>query len=302
MNAPSQHPRIESRGTAFGLAIASEVPLPELDASSRPASTADVVISLDDLGRDEDPPVGTRRLGSDHYRIDFEAASVSICDGRSIRVDPAPDVPAEIIRHVLLGPSIHHLLHQRGRFVLHASTVVIDETAVAFLGASGVGKTTTAAGCLLAGHGVVSDDVAAVEFVNGAPVVRSGYPCLKLAEGFVERFDLPVGPPLDPSTARDRHFHPLERAQPDGQIPLARIYRLEDGESVDIDRLEPAEAVTALSTNTYTAGLHSDASEAASTFERAGRLCQQVPVARLERPRRFDALSGLVRAVEADLR
>src|SRR2546421_132869 len=62
--------------------------------------------------------------------------------GREIVVDPAPGVEARVLRLSILGPAFGLLLHQRGRFVLHASAVASGGGVLAFAGGSGWGKST----------------------------------------------------------------------------------------------------------------------------------------------------------------
>jgi hypothetical protein len=86
----------------------------------------------------------------------------------------------------LLGPVFGLLLRLRGVTCLHASAVAIDNRCVAFVGAEGAGKSTTAAAFARQGFGVLSDDVAAlVESPEGFRVVPA-YPHLCLWEDSVE--------------------------------------------------------------------------------------------------------------------
>ncbi|MBO9712353.1 MAG: hypothetical protein J7495_05510 [Sphingomonas sp.] len=76
----------------------------------------------------------------------------------------APDAPD--VRLFLFGTPFGIACHQRGLVPLHASTVEVDGEAVAFTGASGVGKSTLAAAFQRRGHRLLGDDVAPVQ-VNG---------------------------------------------------------------------------------------------------------------------------------------
>jgi hypothetical protein len=64
------------------------------------------------------------------------------------------------------------LRHLRGEIALHASAVVVDDRAVAFLGPSGAGKSTMAATmCEEEGVAFAADDVAFVDSHRGCPYV-----------------------------------------------------------------------------------------------------------------------------------
>lgn len=288
---------------AFGLTISSEFELPELQGLGRAsARETDVIIRRASLATDgSEAPIDSPRRPDGTYRFDFATASVTISDGSVIEVDPAPDAPPEVLRHLILGPAVHHVLHQRGRLVLHASTIDVDGSAIAFLGDSGAGKTTTAAAFLLEGHRVLSDDVAAIEFIDGRPMVRGGYPAIKLHESFVERFDPPVDPPIRTGPHCERHFHGLRDEQPTEPVPLARIYALADGNEESIDELAPGERVSTLTMNSYATGLLRDSTEARRNFQQCARVERRIPVRRLTRRKRFELLPTVVDLVEADL-
>jgi hypothetical protein len=80
----------------------------------------------------------------------------------------------------LLGPVLGLLLRLRGVTCLHASAVSIENRSVAFVGAEGAGKSTTAAAFARQGHAVISDDVVALAEVGGGFRVMPAYPHLCL--------------------------------------------------------------------------------------------------------------------------
>lgn len=288
---------------AFGLVVTTDFELPELPQVDPSPEGPDVVV---ERGTVDSPP----ELDPDrtfHYespteqRLLYPVANVLVESGRRIVVDPVEDAPPEVVRHLLVGPAMNFLLHQRNVFVLHASTVSVDGAAVAFAGESGRGKTTTATAFLRDGHRVLSDDVAAITFEGGSPAVRSGYPSIKLDPGIVKRWELPVEEPHRPSSARDRHFYGLCHDQPTDPVPLKRVYLLEDGDEVGIDPLPPGEQFVELVANTYVAGILGDGGEATVNFGQCTSVARTVDVCRLYRPRELDTLSDVVEAVRADV-
>ena len=103
---------------------------------------------------------------------------IEICEithGKKITVNPLTGIEENFLRVLILGPAFGILLHQRGRLVLHASTVNINGGAVAFMGFNGGGKSTTTAALNNKGYPLVCDDISSVEFdENGTPVVFPG--------------------------------------------------------------------------------------------------------------------------------
>lgn len=287
---------------AFGLTVASAFDIPELP-ESRSSDGADVVITRRSINRPADArdDQTVYRNGPDEQVLTYEAANVSIRGGREIAVDPDPRAPDEIIRHVIIGPAFNYLLYQRGYFVLHGSTVAVGDVAVAFVGESGMGKTTAATALLSAGHRVLSDDVAAIELGGEGPRVRSGYPSIKLEPAIVDRLDVPVEEPRRTSPIRDRHFHGLEHEHPDSPVPLKRIYLLADGPEGSILPIEPRERILELVRHTYTIPPVEASDEVESNFVQCATLAESVRIRRLRRERNLEKLPRLVELVEEDV-
>src|SRR5262249_32769832 len=83
--------------------------------------------------------------------------------GRSIRCWPAPGVSEATIRHLYLNQILPLALSRQGKLVFHASAVEIDDSGVAFLGASGKGKSTLAASFATSGYGFLTADALVIE-------------------------------------------------------------------------------------------------------------------------------------------
>ena len=293
---------------AFGLDVASTLELPELESGpAAERSTADVVIERGRVdppdpestsGAGEDGPL---RVGApDDLYLTYPVADLRIRSGREITVDPSPGAPRGVVRAVVVGPAFNHLLHQRGFYVLHASTVSIGGDAVAFVGRSGDGKSTTASAFLARGHRVLSDDVAAIRRAGEGPVVTPGHPTVKLDPGAVDALSLPVEDPVR-TPARDRQFFRLPQPRPSSPAPLRRVYLLAAGPATEVEPVGAGEGLVELVRNTYTAGLLADREAASANFERCARLAGEVGISRLRRPHSLEELPAVVDAVAADL-
>jgi len=80
-------------------------------------------------------------------------------DGRRIVVDAQKNADQGLVRAFVSGPAIAILLHQRRAMPLHASCVSRNGGAIAFVGDSEAGKSTTAMLFSKAGYDILSDDI-----------------------------------------------------------------------------------------------------------------------------------------------
>jgi hypothetical protein len=287
--------------TAFDLTIASEIPLIELPIGE---GAPDVEVTID---RVEPAPAQ-----SDGWSVIAAPGDVRgwipsggafrVRDGKEIVIDPAQDSDIRALRLGIVGPLLGVILTQRGRFVLHASTVAIDGKAVAFFGPSGRGKSTLTAALTRAGHPLIADDMTVIETSGDAPVVQPGFPRLKLWPDSAEALehDVDALPLLHPErTKRSLQLSSGFHAQP---LPLARCYLLEDGDAESVSELAPKEAVLTLIGYTYQAQwLHQTGASGANLLH-CGALVRSGVVRRLQRRRVFEALPDVIRFIEDDVR
>jgi hypothetical protein len=293
----------DRRYAAFGLVVASALPLPELPVAPAGA-VPDVRLRVGPVPHDGAPPVDGPAVAFDdprEFTLVYRACRVRVRDGRSLVVDPAPGADDREVRWVVLGPALNFLLHQRGHLVLHGSTVGVDGAAVAFVGASGAGKSTTAAAFVDAGHRALGDDVAAVRLTDDGPVVRPGFASLKLDAVAAARLADHLVPVADGGAGprAERFYRAAEGG--DDELPLAAVYRVVDGDAVAVTPLSPAVAALELARHAYTVGTQGERDEASLALERAAATAAAARVATLARPREFDALADVVSTVEREV-
>lgn len=199
---------------AFGLAIASDLVLPELlPAPQDPAAAPDLVIRRVDTGRAFPAPEaeGTFRFGDAASFLLYPAiGAFRIAAPSLIEVEPRPGVDPALIAFPLLGPVMALLLQMRGAFLLHGSAMADPSgksSAFAFLGDKGAGKSTTAGAFLRAGYHLLTDDIIAIERLGaGTGRIAPAFPQVKLTErASAALADAALGRRPDVPLVRDKH-------------------------------------------------------------------------------------------------
>jgi hypothetical protein len=209
----------------------------------------------------------------------------------------------EDVATYLLGPVLGLLLRLREVPCLHASAVVFGDSAVAFAGSEGRGKSTTAAALASRGRAVISDDIVALVERDGSFLVLPAYPYLSL---WPESVKMLYGPEKRlPSFSANYDKRQLLLAEnrlqfQERQMPLGAVFllgeRVADPAAPFVETPPAGEALIALVANSYATNML-DKDMRAREFEALGRLLLTVPVWRLrphEDGSRIDGLCDLI--------
>jgi hypothetical protein len=272
---------------AYGLNLQSYIPLPELPPGSGPA---DVVVRLGTV-KERPEILDDRGAGfwvkdgqACHFRE--EAGAFLASRGTEIVVDPNPEAPPEVVRLSILGPALGLILHQRGTFALHASSVVISGAAVIFLGPNHAGKSTMAALMHARGHALLCDDVTPLEIDATEVRVIPSFPQIKLWPDSANVVGSAEQMPILHPAFEKRALRPTVgfRGEP---VRLRRLYILRVAEQVSIRPVAPAIAIQQLLAYWYGArfgaGFVRSINQRAH-FQSCARIAKDLPVRILERP------------------
>jgi hypothetical protein len=190
-----------SSGQAFGLEV--EAPLAVPLASNMPGGRSLRKTALDlapaqELGRRGRPrdtttalerrfPDGSLVMSVEHapelgYRIYAPRAGRHLVagDGRHV-LSALPKISAWRWQRLLFAQVLPLAATLQGLELLHASAVELDGQTLAFVAASGVGKTSVAAHLVAEGASLLTDDVLAVERSSEGIVAHPGAPILAVA-------------------------------------------------------------------------------------------------------------------------
>jgi len=177
-----------------GSVLSSNVPIPELEITS--AEQPELTFRLYSHSKefpaswvwlnywylsDGEIWLAFAKLGA-MYLLQFPelANFVVSIDAHTISCYPQEDIPWPTVRHLLLNQVIPIVLAHLGKTVLHASACAMPRGVVAFMGASGTGKSTLSASLGLRGYPVVTDDCLLIEEHDGVIMSYTSYPGSRL--------------------------------------------------------------------------------------------------------------------------
>lgn len=292
---------------AYGLCIASEPALPELETCTPPDGPADLEIVTGDVPETPDPSEGWRaispfvQVAEGRFWLHVPGvARFTVDHGRRVQVRPAPGIDAESVRVFLLGSVLGAVLFQRGFLVLHGNAIDIDGRAMVCLGPSGVGKSTLAAAFAARGHRILADDVVPVD--AGCAAVP-GFPRIKLWQDSADRLEIETGT-LDRIRPELEKFNlPVRQTFRDTPLPIRWVYLLtpDNSDTVSLNPISGMQRFQPLLANTYRRRFMEGMALRPEHLQRCGALAGQVHLARVSRPRAGFDIDGLVEALLADM-
>lgn len=295
------------------LVVASSIPLPEL-AQTAP-QPADVHITEGEVPVRLNPEKIGRKgtLWNDRFVYEIEddrvlftfttTGRMMLYADNSIVIDKYDHVDYAKVRQYLLGTCFGMLLIRQGIFPFHGSTICTPLGTVMFVGASGWGKSTTAAKFLKEGHTLLTDDVCVVRLHYSIPYAYPSGHRLKLwddsltALGYGAHESQPVMPDWNKKQLM------VGRQLASSPQPLTIIYQLwpEDDNILALQLLRSDEKLVALASHTYRM-------EGVGMFDRqrdhfafCSAIAQSIPVVRLRRPIDEFAIDDLYQLVMTDL-
>jgi hypothetical protein len=224
-------------------------------------------------------------------------------DARTIEYRPLEHATDESLTTYLLGQVLSFALVSRGYEPLHATAIVIDGEAIAFLGDCGYGKSTLGAAFLARGCPILTDDVLVLEARNGRWLAHAGPPRLKLFPRVARKL-LARNDGVHLNTGTSKLVLPLTHAQAStGPIPLGALYVLpgpgQRPGQVSIAALDGQEAFLEMIRAAFNV-IQMDRARLTRQFTITSRLVRDVPLRRLAFPRRLSLLHDVCESVMAD--
>jgi hypothetical protein len=239
--------------------------------------------------------------GAQHFLRFPELAEFHVAgtvSGTTITYFPEPGCTQETLSHLLVDQVLPRVWAHRGHSVLHASAVLCPDGRVsAFLGESGMGKSTLATALVDKGCLLLSDDCVSVVVENSGIRVIPSYCGLRLFEDSISRMALSesVSGAVDHYSAKQR----LEVNQSGlGEAMwLERLYILDapsQGDRITATPLAGAELLAELIKASFLLDVR-DSNLGSSQMQAFGGVARALPFAsRLTYPRNFQLLPSVV--------
>ena len=246
--------------------------------------------------------------GSTYVRWDSVGEFLVAADGRRITSRRFEDASLESFQVYMLGQALSFALVRQGFEPLHATAVVVDRHAVAFLGDNAFGKSSLAACFLEAGYRLLTDDLLILGESRNRALAYPGPPRIKLFPKIARRF-LGEGAAnrVQMNADTDKLILPIdEHRRHGGPIALNAIYALVAPRDVyrrpgvTIETLSPREAFMELLKGTFNRR-HVNQPRLERQFGFMARLTDLIAVKRLTYPRTIDRLPEVRERVLADL-
>lgn len=222
--------------------------------------------------------------------VDFEIST----DGESIKAWPARGAQPATMEHLFLNQAVPLALSRQGKLVLHASAVDFGGRALAFIGASGRGKSTLATSFATNGARFITDDGLQLAWSDVQLTAIPSHPSVRLWEdSSLALFDktMTAAAPIEYSS-KTRFLAGPEIAFCDESQPLRRIYLLGPGSAAwpAIERAKPASTLMALVRNSFLLDID-EKGMLALHFDELSRIANLPIHYHLDYPRRYEELA-----------
>ena len=278
-----------------GINVHSELYFPELEPIE--GKKTDIIIRFDNLDK-----LGLSSANTiNSFIAENEIGKILLSKGCEIVIEPAENLEDSVLRNFILGPVLAGLLRQRGLLVFHGSAIEINNSAVAFLGKAGWGKSTLASAFHKKGYSLITDDVMAVEMETGFPMALPSFPKTKLWKDAATAMEHNVEELPKVHSNSEKYIHCIADGFSRTPLPLKRVYILAEGNDHKIEPIDGGDALMELIRHSHGVDLLEIPELATSNFNQCLKLMEHVSICRLIRPRSLSQLAESIRLVEEDL-
>jgi Serine kinase of the HPr protein, regulates carbohydrate metabolism len=284
----------------FGYNVASEI---KLDAYAGDFDLCDLKIKLGRVNKEDfGIEAGGWWFSNNEKHISFyipEIGAYEIVGGNVIFVDPDQESKDSEIQLFLLGSAFGFLMHQRGVFPLHGSTVDLGFSCLTIVGHSGAGKSSLASGFVERGFKLLTDDVSRTGLKDGIRHVYPSYPSQKIWKDAVSHMGIDYNPENRILNRFDKFYvNNRERFSEEPQ-PLKAVIEIYPANVVEptLIRPEKRDVLNILIAHSYRQEMMGDHTDLRSHLQFCSELAMTVPVYRLLRPLEGFTVREQIRAI-----
>lgn len=297
-------------GVAHGFQFATDSPILGLRSGTAPVLTVQSTPVVDTQGVrvgewDEIPGkrahVTVTETAPERFFVTVGSMGRFLVDipSRHIAAEFRNDLPSIIRTTTLMSTPAALLISNAGQVALHAGAVEIGGQALLLSAEGSGGKTTLTTAFHIAGHRILSEDLAAVDPVGAvapAPAILRLRPEAAVGIGTA----MPDATLLWEDPSGRQHYEITPEGRGDGRpVPLAAVVLLEwSGGMTSIERVSPARAIQELWRKAFYLARENSA---ARCFENLATLVESTPVYRLSRPKDFGMLQATVALLTEEL-
>lgn len=217
-----------------------------------------------------------------------------------IIINPKTGLDLNFLKFLLFGYGFAILLHLKGRLVLHANAVEINNSAVVISGASGIGKSTISFAFHQKGYKLLCDDVLSIDIRKKCQKVYPSFPRIKLWPDVIQNFDEYPGkiPKIHNKTSK-RFFNVSENFS-DIEKKINTIYFIKVTGNIEIKEISPQRAIMELIKSSYCYKFFNER-EVCGNLIQCSAIVNNVAIKILEVKKSYESLNKLVEIVEKDI-
>ena len=245
--------------------------------------------------------------GQSYLRWDDLFEFLVDADGRRIWWGWLGAPSLESLQVYLLGHALSFALIKQGHEPIHATSVVVDGNAIAFMGSSGFGKSSLAAAFLADGHHVLTDDMLLLRRTDRGYEAQPGPRRIKLFPEMARRFLAGTANGVPMNNGTEKLVLPLKTNYcHSDSASLRALYVLtppretRSEQAIELIPLSTREAFIALVRGTFNSVV-TGSDRAARQYTECLSIASQVPLRRISYPRELSLLPAVKQAILSDL-
>jgi hypothetical protein len=234
----------------------------------------------------------------DWYRLELPGQVVTHINTRNLRVkyETDEDTDAHTLCHFMIDQVLPRLIGHGGDLVLHGGCVSNGCSAIAFLGETGVGKSTLCASFAKDGWSVMSDDCLLIE-AGPVATVRGAYSGLRLYPETISKLDMQDHPSSPMAGYSDKQRICLHSVKESLSRPLKLVVSLSEGDSLRLEEMNGADSLMDLVAGSFNLAPRDGSLAAVKVKQYAELIDGGLPMLSCRIPRDFSKLSLVKRAL-----